>query len=100
MFLSRSCQQPGATLGVGLLLRSADPALDVLAPHCTVLFQPLAPIGDLGICREEKDAEVKVADSSDEEAAGSELGLQSHWDGVYAEELATFHEHGQVGEIW
>jgi hypothetical protein len=72
----------------------------VLAPHCTVFFQPLAPICDLGPCRNEKDAEAKAADSSDEEPAGSDLGLQCHWDGVYADELATFHEHGQVGEIW
>eukprot|EP00850_Spirogloea_muscicola_P003229 SM000013S26398 [mRNA] locus=s13:167482:173942:- [translate_table: standard] len=31
---------------------------------------------------------------------GSVLGQQSHWDAVYADDLATFHERGEPGEIW
>eukprot|EP00850_Spirogloea_muscicola_P010850 SM000065S20199 [mRNA] locus=s65:243612:249564:- [translate_table: standard] len=31
---------------------------------------------------------------------GSVLGQQSHWDAVYADELANFHERGEPGEIW
>uniref|UniRef100_A0A0C9S3N8 Protein-lysine N-methyltransferase n=1 Tax=Wollemia nobilis TaxID=56998 RepID=A0A0C9S3N8_9CONI len=34
------------------------------------------------------------------EVEESVLGLQSHWDATYADELANFHEHGHVGEIW
>ncbi|XVE72147.1 hypothetical protein DITRI_Ditri11bG0015600 [Diplodiscus trichospermus] len=30
----------------------------------------------------------------------SMLGLQSYWDGAYADELVNFREHGHVGEIW
>ncbi|KAJ4973754.1 hypothetical protein NE237_006928 [Protea cynaroides] len=40
--------------------------------------------------KEEPDAEVEP----------SLLGLQSHWDATYADELANFHEHGLAGEIW
>eukprot|EP00245_Coleochaete_scutata_P007152 TRINITY_DN22255_c0_g1_i1.p1 TRINITY_DN22255_c0_g1~~TRINITY_DN22255_c0_g1_i1.p1 ORF type:complete len:431 (-),score=92.47 TRINITY_DN22255_c0_g1_i1:188-1378(-) len=39
----------------------------------------------------------------DEQAGGEEgsaLGLRSHWDTTYADELANFHEHGDPGEIW
>ncbi|MCO5555392.1 hypothetical protein L7F22_008938 [Adiantum nelumboides] len=40
-------------------------------------------------------------DKDDEdEFEPSTLGLQSHWDAAYAEELANFHEHGDAGEIW
>lgn len=28
------------------------------------------------------------------------LGLQSYWNASYAEDLANFHEHGYVGEVW
>jgi hypothetical protein len=30
----------------------------------------------------------------------SKLGTQTHWDSVYAGELANFHGHGDEGEIW
>eukprot|EP00250_Pteridium_aquilinum_P005465 c15551_g1_i2 orf=240-1352(+) len=36
----------------------------------------------------------------DYEVEQSMLGLQSHWDATYAEELTNFHEHGDAGEIW
>lgn len=39
-------------------------------------------------------------DEQDNEVEPSVLGLQSHWDAAYADELANFHEHGHVGEIW
>lgn len=36
----------------------------------------------------------------EDEIEQSTLGLQSHWDATYAEELTNFHEHGDAGEIW
>ncbi|CAM6046202.1 unnamed protein product [Sphagnum compactum] len=39
-------------------------------------------------------------DEHDSEMEASVLGLQSHWDSTYADELANFHEHGDAGEIW
>ncbi len=39
-------------------------------------------------------------DEHDSEMEASVLGLQSHWDSNYADELANFHEHGDAGEIW
>ncbi|XWS75526.1 hypothetical protein CRYUN_Cryun01aG0097200 [Craigia yunnanensis] len=39
-------------------------------------------------------------DEPDADAMTSMLGLQSYWDGAYADELANFREHGHVGEIW
>ena len=50
-----------------------------------------------GVGREEKDEE------EDEEEEGEEvsvLGLHSHWESTYEEELETFQEYGDVGEIW
>lgn len=35
-----------------------------------------------------------------DEEEGSVLGLRSHWDQTYADELSNFHESGQPGEIW
>lgn len=40
--------------------------------------------------KEENDADVEP----------SVLGLQSHWDATYADELVNFHEQGDAGEIW
>ena len=39
-------------------------------------------------------------DEPDADAMTSMLGLQSYWDGAYADELANFREHGHAGEIW
>jgi SAM-dependent methyltransferase len=39
-------------------------------------------------------------DEQDTDVEPSVLGLQSHWDASYADDLANFHEHGHVGEIW
>lgn len=39
-------------------------------------------------------------DERDTEVEPSVLGLQSHWDAAYADDLANFHEHGYAGEIW
>jgi hypothetical protein len=39
-------------------------------------------------------------DEHDLETEASILGLQSHWDSTYADELANFHERGDAGEIW
>ncbi|XVF71524.1 hypothetical protein PTKIN_Ptkin12aG0044800 [Pterospermum kingtungense] len=39
-------------------------------------------------------------DEPDSDAMTSMLGLQSYWDGAYADELANFREHGHAGEIW
>lgn len=39
-------------------------------------------------------------DHSDSDAEPSVLGLQSHWESTYAEELANFHQHGDTGEVW
>lgn len=47
----------------------------------------------LKCCRSDKDEQ-------DAEVEPSMLGLQSHWDSTYADELANFHEHGDAGEIW
>ncbi|KAH9306681.1 hypothetical protein KI387_011085, partial [Taxus chinensis] len=38
-------------------------------------------------------------DEHENEVEPSVLGLQSHWDATYADELANFHEHGHAGEI-
>lgn len=47
--------------------------------------------------RDEGDEEEKGEQDGEE---GSVLGLRSHWDLTYTDELANFHEHGQSGEIW
>lgn len=39
-------------------------------------------------------------DEEDTDVEPSVLGLQSHWDAAYADDLANFHEHGHAGEIW
>lgn len=39
-------------------------------------------------------------DEPDVGAAQSMLGFQSYWDSTYADELATFREHGHAGEVW
>eukprot|EP00252_Welwitschia_mirabilis_P007922 TRINITY_DN19617_c0_g1_i1.p1 TRINITY_DN19617_c0_g1~~TRINITY_DN19617_c0_g1_i1.p1 ORF type:complete len:354 (+),score=68.49 TRINITY_DN19617_c0_g1_i1:135-1196(+) len=39
-------------------------------------------------------------EEQDTEVEPSVLGLQSHWDATYTEELANFHEHGHAGEVW
>lgn len=39
-------------------------------------------------------------EEQDVELEQSMLGLQSHWDAAYAEELTNFYEHGDAGEIW
>ncbi|XP_022759293.1 EEF1A lysine methyltransferase 2-like [Durio zibethinus] len=39
-------------------------------------------------------------DEPDADAMTSMLGLQSYWDGAYADELANFREHGHAGENW
>ncbi|BBN04953.1 EEF1A lysine methyltransferase 2 [Marchantia polymorpha subsp. ruderalis] len=62
--------------------RQSD-AVDALA---AANFRPL----DYSSDKEEPDVEVEH----------SMLGLQSHWDSAYAEELANFHEHGDAGEVW
>ncbi|KAJ7550391.1 hypothetical protein O6H91_07G098600 [Diphasiastrum complanatum] len=40
------------------------------------------------------------SDKEEQDVEPSVLGLQSHWDSTYADELANFHEHGDAGEIW
>ncbi|GAQ90816.1 hypothetical protein KFL_006890010 [Klebsormidium nitens] len=49
---------------------------------------------------EEAGAASEEEEEEEEEGDGSELGLQSHWDDVYAHELALHREHGEQGEIW
>eukprot|EP00271_Cylindrocystis_brebissonii_P016017 TRINITY_DN3914_c0_g1_i1.p1 TRINITY_DN3914_c0_g1~~TRINITY_DN3914_c0_g1_i1.p1 ORF type:complete len:471 (-),score=83.78 TRINITY_DN3914_c0_g1_i1:2448-3860(-) len=39
-------------------------------------------------------------EEGDDDEGSSVLGLRSHWDATYADELVNFHEHGQPGEIW
>ncbi|XP_051141058.1 uncharacterized protein LOC127258303 [Andrographis paniculata] len=62
--------------------RHADAAEALLAAACR------AP-SDYSSDKEEPDAELS-----------SMLGLQSYWDAAYADELATFREHGHSGEVW
>lgn len=47
-------------------------------------------VSDYCFDKEEQDAEVEL----------SMLGLLSHWDAAYAEELGNFFEHGDAGEVW
>lgn len=47
-----------------------------------------------------EDAGGASEEEEEDEDEGSALGLQSHWDAVYAHELALHREHGERGEIW
>ncbi|CAM6035468.1 unnamed protein product [Sphagnum compactum] len=60
--------------------------VDVVDALNAVAFRPLDYLSD--------------KDEHDLETEASILGLQSHWDSTYVDELANFHEHGDAGEIW
>ncbi|XP_042192688.1 EEF1A lysine methyltransferase 2 isoform X1 [Callorhinchus milii] len=40
------------------------------------------------------------SDSTDDALRPSELGTKAYWDSAYERELQTFHDLGDVGEIW
>lgn len=49
---------------------------------------------------EEAEQEQEEGEDEEEEEEASVLGLRSHWESTYAEELATFYETGEKGDVW